>query len=850
MKNFLDWFNSKGFWIRDAYDPIDGFQKEEKMKLFPFQERILSHAFTLNPETNKFPYTTVVYSTIKKSGKPLALSTIVPTPDGYRTMGDIRVGDYVFDVEGNPVRVKYVTDVMYGRRCYEIEFANGERVIASSDHDWEVLDQFHHTPSIKTTEELAGEVEGLCGGYTNRVAVSAGIAGGNSGLPFDPYLIGVWLGDGSSTSTRITSGDADIEELVSLLRDRGIDARIKRHKNRPPSVLFGDKVGGDISTRTHTFGYFLRKWKLRDNKHIPISYLRATRHDRLELLRGLMDSDGYISEKGRCEFTSTNKNLAEDVWELLASLGIKSKVITGQATLYGRVIGTKYRIHFTAHNDIPVFNLTRKRERQVDSPDRKARSKTNSIVAVEEVDSVPVRCLMVDSDSHLFVVGRSFIPTHNTTIGAALTSWYLEEAPAFSEVYLIANDKEQTAMRAYGDVSYHLTKAGLAVPRKDKVEMLNGSIGYVLAQEYKSAAGGRQSFVLFDELWAYISEQSRRLWEEMTLPPTVQYPLKVIVTYAGFQGESDLLWDMYEDIVLRGEPVPELEDIVDNNGKPVCWRRGSRFAYWDSVPRLPWQTPEYYEEQTTELRPEQFLRLHRNEWVTAQSAFIPKKYWDRAEVLKSPLLYEKQSKWYRSPVSVGIDISVNGDRAAVVGVYFDTDRNKVCLAFNRIWHPGKGAGNELDPGEIEQYVFDMKKVLNISTVMYDPYQFHRSSIVMASKGLNMVRFDQTVQNTMAMSQNLFELFKTRGIEVYPEDELREHVIFAAAEDRGRGFRIVKDATSRRPVDGAVALAMACYDCVRKGGVDVSIPLIIRYPEGEISSLSDPSDTDWLPEALR
>lgn len=679
--------------------------------------------------------------------------------------------------------------------------------------------------------------------------MSEGISGGLENVPFDPYLFGFWLGDGHSGGAVMTVGEEDVEEVSGYLKERGINPRIRYNEDRSPSILFGEKSGGDISTRTETFGYFIRTSDLENNKHIPVSYLRTSRENRIELLKGLMDSDGYISKEGRCEFCSTNERLALDVRELLATLGVKSKVTEGNAILNGKFVSKKYRIHFTACKDMPVFNLKRKLNRQIEPPTRKRRSHTNSIVSVREVDSVPVRCLMVKSDTHLFCIGRSFIPTHNTTLGAALTCWYAEESPAYSEICLVANDREQTEVLAYADVAFHLEKSGLAVPRKNFAIMENGTKLQAIAQEYKSSAGGRQTFTLWDELWAYQSERSRRLWEEMTLPPTVKYPMKVIVTYAGFQGESELLWDMYEDIVLRGEPVPELEHIKDGDGNPVCFRKGRRFAYWDTVPRLPWQTPEYYAEQASSMRPDQFLRLHRNEWVTSQSAFIPQKYWDRAEKLPAPLASISDSPWRHAPISVGIDISVSGDRAAVVGTYYDTERSKVCLAFDRIWHPS--TEHELDPAEIEQYILNMAKTLNVSVCYYDPYQFHRSSIVLQNRGMTMVRFDQTTKNTTAMSQNLFDLFKTKQIEVYPNDELKEHVIYAAAEDKGRGYRIVKNETTRRPVDGAVALAMSAFDSVSKAGVDTSKSIVIQYPESELTTMNlEDVSQKHLPPELR
>ncbi len=150
-----------------------------------------------------------------------------------------------------------------------------------------------------------------------------------------------------------------------------------------------------------------REWLL-GNKHIPAAYMRASFEQRLSLLQGLMDTDGSCD--GSCEFSNSNALLANQVLELACSLGIKAKLASKTATLNGRDCGLAYRVTFTT--DLPVFRLTRKAARMT----RSARPDTGRrfIVSIEEVDSVPVRCITVDSPSETYLCTRSFIPTHNT----------------------------------------------------------------------------------------------------------------------------------------------------------------------------------------------------------------------------------------------------------------------------------------------------------------------------------------------------------------------------------------------------------------------------------------------------
>ena len=119
----------------------------------------------------------------------------------------------------------------------------------------------------------------------------------------------------------------------------------------------------------------------------------------------------------------------------------------------------------------------------------------------------------------------------------------------------------------------------------------NGTFIQTLSSHYTSAAGGQQALTLWDELWGYQTEKTQRLWEEMTLIPTEKLGLRVVVTYAGFEGESHLLWELYRSTVLEGirlkDSFPDLPCYTN--------RLGTMFVYWDHEPRMPWQSADYYE---------------------------------------------------------------------------------------------------------------------------------------------------------------------------------------------------------------------------------------------------------------
>jgi hypothetical protein len=343
------------------------------------------------------------------------------------------------------------------------------------------------------------------------------------------------------------------------------------------------------------------------------------------------------------------------------------------------------------------------------------------------------------------VVYSTIKKSGKTTLEAAIGDWWAEENPG-SEIYMCANDLEQAQQRSFEDMTHHALRSGHGSPTAKVIRFDNGSVIQVLAQHYTSAAGSRPSLVLYDELWGYISERARRMWAEMTLPPTIPNAMRVIVTYAGFEDESDLLFDIYNKSFVNGAVVEELKDIVDDNDDPVCHKNGRTFVMWDTVPRMPWQTPDYYESEMANLRPSDFLRMHKNRWVTSNESFIPVEMWDKAaSKLAGPLTLLKDQPAHTLPITIGVDIGTKHDSSAVVGVYYDSKRNKVGLAFHAIWIPIQGETLDIE-NTVESYLINIWKVFKLIGVLFDPSQFLRSGVSLRRRGLPMIEFPQTEGN--------------------------------------------------------------------------------------------------------
>jgi deoxycytidine triphosphate deaminase len=305
-------------------------------------------------------------------GKALGIGTLVPTVAGWRTMGSLRVGDQVFGVDGRPTPVVAATEIMTGRPCFEVCFSDGQTIIADAAHLWCTTTKSarkHGRPSgIATTVEIAATLR-AGKEWNHHIALAEPVQYPEQSLPIDPYVLGIWLGDGTSRDAQGRySADAS---LSSTLRCRG----------------------------------------LLSNKLVPLRYLRAAVHQRLALLQGLMDSDGYIDKFGRCEFVSTRECLSDAVVELAASLGLRPVKRKKTAMFRGVEHGVAYQVKFTPR--IPVFRLERKLARiRTGVPQRH-----RAIVDARPVASYPVRCIQVGAPDGMFLVGRTYIPTHNSSLG-------------------------------------------------------------------------------------------------------------------------------------------------------------------------------------------------------------------------------------------------------------------------------------------------------------------------------------------------------------------------------------------------------------------------------------------------
>ena len=244
----------------------------------------------------------------------------------------------------------------------------------------------------------------------------------------------------------------------------------------------------------------LKENNLLKNKHIPQIYLRTSIEQRMELLRGLMDTDGSITKNQSFEFYQKNYEFILQVVELLSSLGIKSRVSR-------RLINQcwYHTVRFPSKENI--FNLPRKSELINFGGKGRPQNKRHYIQKIEKVDSVPVACIQVDSDDHLFLCGRTFIPTHNTTTVVSYLLHYI----VFNDnvnVGILAN-KASTSREILSrlQLSYeNLPKwmqQGIVSWNKGSLELENGS-KIIAASTSASAVRGMSFNIIFLDEFAFV----------------------------------------------------------------------------------------------------------------------------------------------------------------------------------------------------------------------------------------------------------------------------------------------------------------------------------------------------------
>lgn len=398
-------------------------------------------------------------------GKALADDTPIPTPEGFRLMGELRVGDAVFAADGTVARVIAVP-YRGVRPTYWVTAEDGGAVRAADTHDWTICLP-DGTRTTRSTEDLAQH--GVRWSYAGakdvaravRIPVAAAVQCAEAALPIAPYTLGLWLGDGANASSYLTIGHQDIAAVRRFVRHDGYRLQVVPSSQRPGVGAYAYlpvSAGGKWDKRT-SLQTLLRTHGLLHAKHIPPVYFRASVRQRLALLQGLVDSDGHVARRtGRVEFSNTCERLAYDVQALVHSLGAKAFVTEGRARFHGEDCGPVWTVAFYLPD---AARLSRKAQhlRAAYTADANARTKAARAVTFTPASPCAVTCITIDRPDGLFLAGRNMMVTHNSEIWSRLfPAYYLLTYPA--RTVALGSYGAELAWELSGEARDHYAAAG------------------------------------------------------------------------------------------------------------------------------------------------------------------------------------------------------------------------------------------------------------------------------------------------------------------------------------------------------------------------------------------------------
>ena len=823
--------HTKGTWAGHPFELID------------WQEQIIRDLFgTVKPNGYR-QFNTAYIEIPKKQGKQLALDTPIPTPDGWKTMGELTVGDRVFDETGTPCHIVAKSAVDDTEQAYRLTFRDGSSIVAGERHLWDV--EYIHGKR-KKKEWTTGEIYKKVRAYKERFAgtpearrsliripVASPLQTLPAQLPLDPYLYGYWLGNGCANKPCITIRTEDVEEVLSHIP-------YETH-NRYPQKCGGSDVVYFDELRDILVPTF------RD-KRIRPEYLRASEAQRWRLLQGLVDSDGSIGDrKAQSTYTSTIRQLALDVRELLWSLGIKNAMTEGPSLRYGKPTGeTLYVIRFTSFSDQPTSQLKRKSNRKRERV-KMTRSLFHYLESIEPVaEKVPMQCIQVDSRSHCYLAGRSFIPTHNSELAAAVALLLCcGDGEEGAEVYGCAADRQQASI--VFEVAADMVRMCPALSKRVKIlssqkRMVfrpTNSFYQVLSAEAYSKHGFNIHGVVFDELH---TQPNRELFDVMTKGSgdARMQPLYFLITTAGTDTHS-ICYEVHQkamDILEGRKHDPTFYPVIYGAGEqddwtdPKVWKKANPSlgitVGIDKVKAACESAKETPSEENV------FHQLRLNHWVKQSVRWMPMDKWDacafpvREEDLEGRICYG------------GLDLSSTTDITAFVLVFPPLDdQDKYCI-LPYFWLPEETLplrvkrdhvmydiwaqqgfiqtteGNVIHYGYIEKFIEKLGEKFNIQEIAFDRWGAVQMVQNLEGMGFTVVPFGQGFKDMSPPTKELMKLTLEQRIAHGGHPVLRWMMdnIYIRRDPAGN-IKADKEKSTEK-IDGAIATIMGLDRAIRCG----------------------------------
>lgn len=456
------------------------------------------------------------------------------------------------------------------------------------------------------------------------------------------------------------------------------------------------------------------------------------------------------------------------------------------------------------------------------------------------------------------IVVYSTIKKSGKTAIAALVVQWMAARLRQGEIYCTGNDAEQAKTRVFKAMKdsiettpgYLRGSPGLLpgkwLVHKTSVESLeNGTVVKAIAVDYRGEAGANPDLTTWTELWGYEHEDAERFYEEMMPPPTKPQSFRFIESYAGFEGESELLSNVIdlgkagrqltagELAEMSGEPLGTFEEAPAAEDLVPIWvnEAASLFLYCDvgvEARRMAWQTTAYYQESEESMPPVQFARIHMNEWVGSEGEFIPIELWDACYDPSLPPLVSQEGIDDKTPLVLALDAASKGDCFGAVAVSRHPQKHsEAAIRAVALWKPEEFPDHRIDFDVVQTRIEWMIDNHNIVQIAYDVHQLEQMMQLLRrrarlprapgeplKKDVWCEEFNQGLARLKADRQ-LYDVIVKRTLHHSGEEDLRQHIRNSKAKyekDQDSRLRIIKKAPAKK-IDLAVCASMGVNRCL-------------------------------------
>ena len=551
-------------------------------------------------------------------GKALLIQALIPTPGGWKENGSIVAGDVIFGADGRPTKVVRAFGPHLPAKCYRLTFDDGSSIDCSAEHLWltftnadrkaitrsdpqwkerrrlsrpsratgkrgsavtstlaarnsaeaahrRLLPPREIPGHVMTTQQMVDSFLDVKGNTNHAIPTCGPLQYPPADLPIDPYVLGVWLGDGSTNSGSIVVTDQSIEDRIAAHYTPGM------RQVKPGKTWWSCTYKGLVTD--------LKKLGVSGNKHIPRQYLQASVDQRMELMRGLMDTDGTTNARsGSVEFNTTNKALADGMRELILSMGWKACIREGRAKLYGVDHGPAYDIQWTPSDY--VFHVERKRCRQ--KLTTRSVTKWRYVKQFKEIEPQPMRCLEVEADDHLFVAGTDMLVTHNSK-ALCLSGVMYADVPNYKALFVRKTTRDLEAPGGLiATIREWLHKSGARWNHDYKRFYLKNNItiefGHLETDSDADRYQGQEyNFIGLDEAGQHTPNKFNALWQRIRRVKTDIIPSRMRLTANPGGPNHNFLKERYIDpktatgeyypATLKDNPFLDQEDYLSRLSK-------------------------------------------------------------------------------------------------------------------------------------------------------------------------------------------------------------------------------------------------------------------------------------------